>query len=164
MTYRSPFQRRRMVIIGLGASLMFAVAVVFGWRNGSAVGANVPVIPATAWELPHPKVVDAEQQADTLRRLKPWGGSVAFNGSEAPTPVRPAAAAWRLVGTVERATERYALISVAGEPSGHVEYRTIGDLMPDGGKLLKINADSVTVRGTDANSEGVVYRLFDKKQ
>ncbi|MFZ2004681.1 MAG: hypothetical protein WAV02_06325 [Stellaceae bacterium] len=164
MIGQSPFQRRRVVVLGLGALVMLAVAVMAGWRSGSAVGATAPPTPATAWELPHPKVADTEQEADILRRLKPWGGQVAFNGSEAPTPVRAAAVAWRLVGTVDRATEWYALISVAGQADGHVEYRTIGDLMPDGGKLLKINADSVTVQGTDANSEGVVYRLFDKKQ
>jgi hypothetical protein len=164
MMYRSPFQQRRVVVLGLGASLMVAIAVVIGWRNGSAVGVNAAQIPATAWELPHPKLADAEQEADTLRRLRPWGGQTAFNGSEAPTPLRAAAVAWRLVGTVERTTERYALISVAGQPNGHLEYRTVGELMPDGGKLLKIDVDSVTVRGADANSEGVVYRLFDKKQ
>jgi hypothetical protein len=162
MIGQSPFERRRVVVVGLSASLMFAVVV--GWRSGSAVGTSASPIPATAWELPHPKVADAEQEADTLRRLRPWGGQVAFNGSEAPTPVRAAAVAWRLVGTVARAAERYALISVGGQPNGHLEYRAIGELMPDGGKLLKIDADSVTVRGTDANSEGVVYRLFDKKQ
>lgn len=164
MMHRPPFQRRQVVVVGLGASLMLTVSVVFGWRDGSAAGANAAPVPATAWELPHPNVTDPEQEADTLRRLRPWGGQAAFNGSEAPAPVQPAAAAWRLVGTVERATERYALISVAGQPNGRIEYRAVGDLMPDGAKLLKIDADSVTVRGPDASSKGVVYRLFEKKQ
>jgi hypothetical protein len=161
---RSDFGRPRLVVLGIPALLIVAAAMVFGWRAGAADEAVTAPVDATAWDLPRPKVSDTAREVAILRQRRPWGGQASFSDSETPNTGPVSTAAWRLVGTVERGTQWFALISVGEQRAEHLEYRAVGDPLPNGGNVVKVDADSVTVGGWSAGSEDVTYRLFGKKQ
>jgi hypothetical protein len=155
--------RRRLATLGMLALLIFVAAAVLGWRGGSAAGAAPAPADATAWDLPHAKVSDADQDAGVLRQRRPWGGQASFSDSETPSAAA-GGTSWRLAGIVERGNQWFALISIGGQSVERIEYRALGDPLPGGGKVMKVDADSVTVGGQGADPAGVIYRLFDAKR
>jgi hypothetical protein len=70
---------------------------------------------------------------------------------------------WQLAGVIERGGEQFALILVGQGAAARLEYRTVGDSLPDGSVLVQIDADSATSEGRQpAAAERRVYRLFEK--
>lgn len=148
---------------GAGVAVL-AVAVVLGWRSGQATDrVSAPAKPA-AWELPQTVAENPERDAATLRTRHPWGGRASFHDIDA-APVMPAQIRqpWTLVGTVMRDAGRYALIRI-GPQTGKIEYRGIGEKLPDGSTVDKIDADGITTAGGQGRgAQPTLYRLFDKK-
>jgi hypothetical protein len=137
-----------------------AGAAVLGWRAGevsqTAVRPETPVV----WSLPSPHADDTDSELATLAARKPWGGSNSFSESETPAPI---SGAWRLVGIVQRGEQRYALVAIGAGPTAKAEYRTLGDTLPDGSKLVQIDVDSVTSSSTPpVPADRRVLRLFEK--
>jgi hypothetical protein len=98
-----------------------------------------------------------------LSARHPWGGGAAFQSIDSPRPLPPATRPWRLVGVVERGEERLALVLVGQGPEVKLEYRAVGDSLPDGSVLVQIGTDSATSEGgQSATPERRVHRLFDK--
>ena len=152
--------RRRTVLFGLLAVLVFAGAAALGWRAGRPEPAPQATAGATPWDLPRRIAANREHDAAILRARRPWGGAAAFRDIDAgpPAPGQP----WTLVGTITRDAEQFALIRVGPGPAGPLEYRVVGDRMPDGSILDGIAADSITTRAAGGGAP-VVHRLFDKK-
>jgi hypothetical protein len=155
--------RRRLTSLGGLALLIFAAAAALGWCSGSAAGVAAAPADTAAWDLSNETTSDADQDAGVLRLRRPWGGSASFSDSETPNAAA-GGTSWRLVGIVERGNQWFALISIGGQPAERIEYRALGDPLPGGGKVTKVDADSITVGGQGADPAGVIYRLFDAKR
>jgi hypothetical protein len=154
--------RRPMVLFGILTGAAVAIAVVLGWQAGDVSQiAMRPEAPAV-WSLPSPQAPDPDRALAILAARRPWGGSSSFSDSETPIPLS-AGSAWRLVGIVQRADERYALILIGTGPTAKVEYRIVGDTLPDGTKLVQIDTDSATsTSDTSSLASRRVHRLFEK--
>jgi hypothetical protein len=150
----------RLAQLGLLTAAAFVGALALGWRAGelpqSAPAGEAP----TDWSLPAPGARDTERALAVLTARKPWGGGDSFADIENPAPV---SAPWRLVGVVQRENQRFALILIGSGPGAKLEYRAIGDLLPDGNVLVQIGDDSAT-SGIDKSSPAGqrVHRLFEK--
>jgi hypothetical protein len=147
--------------VAAAAGIAFLGAVALGWRAGDVVPVEAAATEPTPWVLPQPHSEDTEQDASILTTRRPWGGGAAFRDPEQG----PAPASWRLAGIVEREGRRFALIIVGQQPTGVLEYHTVGDRLPDGSVLVQIDPDSATSEGPQ--NSGVarrVQRLFEKRQ
>jgi hypothetical protein len=142
-----------------GAAAVLVGATVLGWRSGQASDLARAAAAPSAWELPQTVAENPERDAAVLRTRHPWGGRASFHDIDAAPVAQP----WTLVGTVLRDEGRYALIRV-GPPTGKIEYRSIGEKLPDGSTVDKIDADGITTAGGPGRGgRPTLYRLFDKK-
>jgi hypothetical protein len=156
-------RRRRGTVLPAAGILIVASAVMLGWRDTQPIAPRDAAIPAAQWALPSPRHDDAEADAAVLRARRPWGGSTAFHDTEAPA-APPVAATWRLVGTIARDDRRLALVEVGPQPESKLEYRGIGDRLPDSSVVMQIEPDSITTQGGEGLPAGpIVHRLFEKK-
>ncbi len=152
---------RRRLQLSAAFAAFFAAAVILGWRTGGAPAAPPLATPAEAWTLPQLTASDPARDAAILKARRPWGGGAAFHDIDSPAPA--SRAPWQLAGIVERGNERFALILVGQGPAARLEYRGMGDSLPDGSVLVQIGADSATSEGGQpAAAERRVYRLFEK--
>ena len=159
--------RRRLVQLGAGFAVLFAVAVGLGWRAGEAPTATGALAAPAPWALPEVTASDPGRDVAILTARHPWGGGAAFRDIESTPPPAPPPAVipWQLAGVIERGGERFALILLGRGPSAKLEYRAIGDSLPDGSVLVQIDADSATSDGgQSAAAERRVYRLFEKSR
>ena len=152
----------RLAQLGLLTAAAFIGALVLGWRAGeippSAPAGEAPM----DWSLPPAGARNIEHDLAVLTARKPWGGGDAFADIENPAPV---SAPWRLVGVVQRADQRFALIMVGSGPGAKLEYRAVGDVLPDGNVLVQIGDDSATSGADKSLAAGQrVHRLFEKSQ
>jgi hypothetical protein len=115
--------------------------------------------------LQRPASSDTAGDLAVLRSRKPWGGGTAFVDPEiAPAPMQNAEP-WRLAGVIERDREALALILIGSGPTARLEYRAVGDRLPDGSVFVRIDADSATSQeGQPPAVVQHVYRLFENKR
>jgi hypothetical protein len=153
---------RRAVQVACAAALLLTASVVLGWRAGRETTAAAASAAPTQWTLPGDGADNPERDAAILRARRPWGGGNAFHDIDSG-PVIPTVQPWTLVGTIVRDDRRYALIRV-GPPSSKIEYRGIGEKLPDGSTVDAIDADGITTAGgSGRGAKPIVYRLFTKK-
>jgi len=148
---------RPLLATGMAGLVLFAGAVALGWRAGEAPHLQAGQAPATQWVLPQLRTTDTEQDTAYLMTRRPWGGSTAFRDPEAMPPT----VSWQLAGVVGRDGRWFALVAVGPQPTAALQYRTIGERLPDDTVLVQIDTDSVTSEGP----QGVrrVHRLFEKR-
>jgi hypothetical protein len=147
--------------VAAAAAIAFVGAVALGWRAGYVAPGETASIEPAPWILPQPHSEDTEQDASILTTRRPWGGGAAFRDPEQG----PAPTSWRLAGIVERDGRRFALITVGQRPTATLEYRTVGDRLPDGSVLVQIDPDSAISEGPqNSGVERRVQRLFEKRQ
>lgn len=155
---------RRLAALGTAA---VAIAVFLGWQAGSMTVDPISLPPPGRWSMPaHPAENLARDRA-ILDARRPWGDPYASQSGGGPnglaTSARPGSAQalqWRLAGVVERPSGNFALIAKGPPRAEHLEYRAVGDKMPDGSTLVAITAESATVEGAGAEAERRVLRLF----
>ena len=153
---------RRPAQLAAAFAALFAAAVVIGWRAGAPPGSAAAAATPAPWTLPPVNERDPARDVAILAARHPWGGGAAFHDVDAPPPA-PLAMSWHLAGIVQRGDERLALVLVGQGPAVTLEYRAVGDSLPDGSVLVQIGADSATSEGgQSAAAERRVYRLFDK--
>lgn len=153
--------RRRLILLCLGFVALLAAAATLGWQNGAIAGKPAAPPRPIAWSLPQSAARDPAGDLAMLEARHPWGGRAAFRDIDAGPP--PAQAPWHLAGIVERGDERLAMIFVGIGPAAKLEYRSLGENLPDGSVLVQIGADSATSeRGKSSVAERRVYRLFEK--
>jgi hypothetical protein len=160
----SPFRGPRPVQFSLVAAALMACAIILGWHAGKIPVPRATPAPPTAWELPRPAASDVAGDLAVLRSRKPWGSGTAFIDPEsAPAPQN--AEPWRLAGIIERDNEALALILIGSGPTARLEYRGVGDRLPDGSVFVQIDGDSATSQeGQPPSVAQHVYRLFDTKR
>jgi hypothetical protein len=149
----------RALPLGLGLAALLAVAVAFGWRAGEAPLDTSKLVAAAPWSLVQVTHPDPRRDLALLTARHPWG-SAAFRDVDSP---RSPAPPWHLAGIVERGDKRYALVLLGQGPAAKLEYRAVGDSLPDGSVLVRIEPDSATSEGgQSATVERRVYRLFER--
>jgi len=153
------FSRLRPSHWGVAAATLLAAAL--GWQVGQPPTTAAPITTPANWALPTLAGRDPGPDAAILAARHPWGGRAGFRDVDAPAPAP--GSSWRLAGIVERGDERLALVLIGPGPTGRLEYRAVGDALPDGSVLVQIDADSATSEGGQSEAAGRrVYRLFDK--
>jgi hypothetical protein len=159
----SAFPRARRVQFGAAFAALLAAAIILGWHAGAPPTAIAAAEAPAPWALPLVTPRDPAADAVILRARHPWGGRDAFRDPEVPPPPPPAATPWQLAGVIERGDQRLAFVLVGKGAAAKLEYRAVGDSLPDGSVLVQIDADSATSEGgKSAAAERRVYRLFDK--
>lgn len=171
----------RRILIRLGAVVLVAAAgaAVLGWGAGVTPLPPLAAIPKETWELREIKPEDTAKLVEVLAARHPWAGFI--DSSRRPdqrrTAARPQpkapATPWRLAGIVQRGDESFALIATGQAAQTKIEYRRVGDSLPDGSILVQISPDSAKTQPASPppssddtppeNPETRVYRLFDKK-
>jgi hypothetical protein len=161
MTGSALLRGRRLMQLSIACSALLVVAILAGWHAGDAPADEAARLAPAAWTLPSPNVRDPEQDVATINSRQPWGGRAAFRDPELAPP--PGNAVWRLAGIVERGGERLVLIMVGPGAGAMLEYRSVGESLPDGSVLVRIDPDSATSqRGQSVTAERSVHRLFEK--
>ena|SRR5579863_5028408 len=155
---------RLAVLSGVAA----LVAAYLGWQAGQvSVSAGPPLAP-TRWELPAQSTEDPTRDLAILTERRPWTNAflAAGAGSVQRGPAGPANSppiAWRLAGIVRRPSENLALIIIGEASAAKLEYRGVGDVLPDGSTLVQITSETAVTKPAEASGEQRVYRLFRGK-
>jgi hypothetical protein len=130
---------------------LLATATTVAWFSAPSPalrhsGANL----AEAWDLPKSPARESAKWIAAINQHKLWG--VSMNNSQAgPSEEK----GWGILGVVIHGDDAFALISVGGRPSE--QYR-VGDLTPDGAKILKIEEDRLHVLEAGKKSILEIYR------
>jgi hypothetical protein len=182
----------RVTLYRIGAGFGFAVliALFLGWGSGYTPPPPLTRAAPEQWKLNPPAPPDAAKDLATLKARHPWsadlpgaaaGGAGGTGGAGGPGAPADPQAVWRLAGVIERGDERFALIAIGVEPSVTLEYKKIGDALPDGTVLVQITPNSATtgpseeapkdapkdaansIDAPDTNGQHI-YRLFGSKK
>jgi len=143
--------------LALWVLLIWLLAAVCAWAMLSPpvplVGGKIPA-PSfldDEWRLARPNLADSQA---VLEAIPLWG--VSRNGSplQKPKPKeeeeQEKLVVWRFVAAIERSGERYVLIVVGADPLPKTVRE--GEELPNGGKLLRLDAKSVTYLDRDGRS------------
>ena len=172
--------RRVLIRLGVVALVLTAGSAALGWKAGETPLPPPSAIPKESWELREIKPEDTATLVAVLAARHPWGGFI--DASKRPevrrnvrTPPKrpPPPTPWRLAGIVQRGDESFVLIATGQAAQTKIEYRRVGDSLPDGSIIVQILTDSAKTQAASAapdsddsppeNPETRVYRLFDKK-
>lgn len=155
---------RLAVLSGVAA----VVSAFLGWQAGQISVPARPPSPPTPWELPAQPAADPTKDLAILTARRPWtnaflaAGANAAQGAAAGASGSPAVE-WRLAGIVERPGENLALIVIGQAGAAQLEYRRIGDALPDGSTLVQITPDTAVTKPAGSSGEQRVYWLFRGK-
>jgi hypothetical protein len=177
----SQIVRRNLIRIAGVAVVALVGAVALGWRAGETVVPPLPPVAKDAWSLPKSQPEDIDKDLALMKGKHPWTGflnmdkRVTLNRRpENAPPVRPPSrpkpkVPWRLAGIIQRGEESFVLIATGQAAKTTLEYKRVGDSLPDGSILVQIMADSAKTQAPSSESSASqdpqtsVYRLFDKK-
>jgi hypothetical protein len=183
--------RRTMIRLAGVAVVLIAGAVVLGWRAGETAVPPLPPLAKDAWSTVTASADDPVKDFQIMRGRHPWTGfldmtkrlqvnrgpaAAAAAAARRPAPVKPKVP-WRLAGIILRGDESFVLIATGQAAKTTLEYRRVGDSLPDGSILVQIMPDSAKTQPAPSAAppsenpeapppekpETIVYRLFDKK-
>jgi len=120
---------------------LILIAAATCWFNTSVPAlpkARVPV--AEPWSLPKLVEHDSKKSIDAINARNLWG-IVADAAKEAPKEPE-----WHVLGIAMSGADRFVLLAYVGKP---VETLKIGDLLPDGAKIVQIEKDRFFVMTPD---------------
>jgi len=106
-------------------------------------GTPVPAPPRTLtpvaepWSLPKLVAHDSKKSIDAINARNLWG-IVAADVPKAPE--------WRVLGIARSGADRFILLAFEGKP---VEMLKVGDVLPDGAKIVQIENDRFFVLTAD---------------
>jgi hypothetical protein len=155
---------RLAVLSGIAA----VVSAFLGWQAGQiAVLAGPPPAPAP-WVLPPQPTEDPTKDLAILTARRPWTNPFLAAGADpkqldAARAANPPPVAWRLAGIVQRPGENFALILVGQPGAAKLEYRRVGDALPDGSTLVEITSDNAVAKPAGSSGQQRVYWLFRGK-
>jgi len=174
--------QRTLVRIAGAAVVVFVVAVTLGWRAGETAVPPLPPLAKDNWSLPKVQAEDTVKDLAIMKGKHPWTGFLDMTKRltlERPNAAKPAPVVrkappkpkvpWRLAGIIQRGEESFVLIATGQAAKTKLEYRHVGDSLPDGSILVQIMPDSAKTQSPSSDSsasdnpETSVYRLFDKK-
>ncbi|HZT87012.1 MAG TPA: hypothetical protein VFA12_03515 [Stellaceae bacterium] len=152
-------ERGMLVRYGAPAAVIAACAGLLGWNAGETTLPAMPTPAATPWALPPPNREDPGRDLAVLTQRKPWNPGL-LGTAKTPQNAPPS---WRLAGIVRRGDSAFALIEIGSGAAAKLEYKRVGETLPNGGTLAALSADSAVVKdGKDSPGEKV-YKLFDRK-
>lgn len=157
---------RRLAIRPLAGAAGLALAVGLGWLDAPATAPPAYAPPAEAWSLPTLAQSQSGRGLAEVTALRPWSADRRPAAPPNPSPTAgPAPEGWRLAGIVLRGEERFVLITGGSVNSQDVEYKRVGDTLPDGSIILQISQDSVITEGGASSPGGrTTHRLFDSRK
>jgi hypothetical protein len=158
---------RLAVLSGVAA----VVSAFLGWQAGQISVPAGPPPAATPWVLPPRPTEDPARDLAILTARGPWTNAFllarsAGIGSEQPEAARASNSkppVWRLAGIVQRPGENFALIVIGQPDAAKLEYRRVGDSLPDGSTLVQITSDNAVAEPAGSSGEQRVYWLFRGK-
>lgn len=132
------------VIWSLAAGAGLVAGAATGWFIDTA---KTPLIAPKAAQMPAaaPQRYSPDVDLAWLTRRDPWGARLVHVPAPVSTPtaqpliVRP----WRLGGVMVWGGDTMAI--VLGEAGIAPEYRRVGEILPDGGRIIDIQMRAVTV-------------------
>ena len=160
----------RLAVLSGVAVALFAY---LGWQAGEATVPPGPPLRPTAWALPALPQEDPAKDLAAINARHPWSNMLA--GLADPKAAAAAAAAggappgappppsWRLAGIIERADGRFALIATGAPGPVKYQYRSVGETLPDGSRLVEITTDNAVAQTAGPAGERHVYWLFRGK-
>ena len=126
--------------------ILFALAVTVAWMLWHPVALPEPRALRAQdeeWRLPEDGKVDFAALAATIDKDKLWGTAGLAAAALAPVDEKPLTAPnWHIVGVVSAGDERYAMLSVDGQPIQQVK---AGEKLPGDIKIVNMTADRVCI-------------------
>lgn len=114
----------------LAAVVALAAAIVSWFASPDPLVVAPGAAAATPWALPKPLDNQSTKSAEAINARNLWG-VVAANAPKLPS--------WTVMGLARSGAERYVLVATEGRPV--VESLKVGDMLPDGAKIVQIDAD-----------------------
>ncbi|MFT4170933.1 MAG: hypothetical protein QM639_00120 [Rhodocyclaceae bacterium] len=128
---------------------MWCLTGFVAWLGFAPPTARTPAVPAASRaEIEVPPKPDLRQAVRWLERTPVWGAAPAASASEAKT----ATETWSRIAVVLDKRGNYVLLA---PPQGAAKRFGVGDTLPDGGRLLALDARQATVR----TAAGVTRRI-----
>jgi hypothetical protein len=156
---------RLAVLSGIAA----IVAAFLGWQAGEVTPPAVQSAAPTGWTLPPQPTEDPQKDLTMLTARRPWTNPLAA-ARLAAGGTQPGAAqnsnatpAWRLAGLVQRPDVDFALILIGPPGAEKLEYRGIGEALPDGSILVQITSEPAVTETAGSSGKQQVYWLFRGK-
>jgi len=106
-------------------------------------GTSTPILPKVrpsvteAWDQPSPTDNDGKKFIEIINARNLWGIAAV---------VAPIVPEWHILGIVRNGAERFILLAYEGKP---VETLSVGDTLPDGLKIVKIENDRFIIMTPD---------------
>lgn len=148
----------------IAATLVAAatLSLAFGWQMGQETQQSALAPAAEAWSLPQPQETAPGQDMAEITTKRPWAAEGRAAGMGAIRPdAGSGATGWRLAGTVQRGDQQFALIARGTA----LEYKRVGDSLPDGSIILQINQDGViTDGGSSSPDKKTRHTLFGTRK
>lgn len=157
--------------LGLLAGGATTVALWLGWQAGETPVTPTPNPPPARWAMPEKPAEDPARDLAILTARRPWTNAITGLAGAAQPGQNPggigapgAPPEWRLAGIVERSDGNYVLIATGQPGSTKIEYRRVGDSLPDGSTLVDIGPDSAIARPADTAGDQRVMWLFRRRK
>lgn len=133
-------------------ALLTGISCWFAVVEPTVPAGSAPV--AETWTLPKIPESQSRKSLDIVSSRNLWGVVVAANAPKEP--------AWTIQGIARTSTtERFVLMSVEGKPA---EILKVGDLLPDGTKIVQIDSDRFLVETPDKKKIAFgIYKNETKK-
>ncbi len=130
-------------------SVLVFIIVISCW-----FGTSVPALPHTRtpppekWNLPRLVEQDGKDSVATIESHSLWGSTAA----SASAPKEPE---WHVMGIARNGADRFILLAFEGKP---VEMLKVGDALPDGSKIARIEEDRFFVMTADKKK--IVFGMY----
>lgn len=120
------------------AALIFIAATSIWFATSVPMSPYAPAPAAESWNLPKPAERDSRKSIEIINARNLWGVILASDVPKEPD--------WHVVGIARNGAERFILLVIEGKP---VEMLKVGDVLPDGVKIVQIENDRFFVMTPD---------------
>ncbi len=124
-------------LVALWATLALITAVICWFAVAEPSVPTAAALTPETWTLPKLPENQSRKSLDAINARNIWG-IVAANAPKEPV--------WTIQGIARSGNERFVLMSIEGKP---VEILKVGDLLPDGTKIVQIDNDRFLVETAD---------------
>jgi len=119
------------------AALIFIAALTSWFDTAVPAPPRMRAPAAEAWSLPKLAAHEGKKDIDAINERNLWGVVAADAPKEPP---------WHVLGIARNGAERFILLAYEGKP---VEMLKVGDLLPDGAKIVQIDQNRFFVLTAD---------------
>jgi len=137
-------------LYSLFAAMVFVIATSSWFAAPGPATTTAIAPPEAAWSLPQIAQRDGHKALETIAARNLFGTALA----EAPKEPE-----WRVLGIAMSGAERFVLLSYEGKPVATLK---IGDVLPDGSKIVQITRDRFFVMTAD--NKKLAYGIYQHDQ